>query len=46
MKRVLRFRETIELRRKRRDEIQLGWIAEAVKVTVETIEKKSRPEVG
>ena len=34
----------IELRRKKRDEIRLGWLAEAVRVAVETIEKKSRPE--
>ena len=44
MKRVPGFREMIELRRKKRDEIGLGQIAEAVKVAVETIEKKSRPE--
>ena len=44
LKRLPGFRESIELKRKKRDEIRLGQIAEAVKVAVETIEKKNRPE--
>ena len=44
LKREPRFREMIELRRKKRDEIWLGQIAESVKVGVEAIEKKGGPE--
>ena len=44
LKRVPGFRDMLELKGKKRDEIRLGQIAEAVKVAVKTIEKKSRPK--
>ena len=42
LKRVPKFREAIDARRKKKEEIRIGQIAEAVKVAVETIEKKQR----
>ena len=42
LKRIPGFKEQLEYRRKKRDEIRVGQIAEAVKTTVETVEKKGR----
>ena len=44
LKQVPGFREAIEARRMKREEIKISQIAEAVKIAVETIEKNNRPE--
>ena len=44
MKRIPGFKEQLEYRRKKRDEIRVGQIAEAVKTAMETVEKKGRGE--
>ena len=44
LKRVFGFKEAIEARRMKREEKKIGQIAEAVKIAVETLKKKKRPE--
>ena len=46
MKRIPRFKEQLEYRRKKRHEIRVGQMAKAVKTAVETVEKKGRGETN